>query len=582
MPGFGINRTTAKIALLCAATGVVAACGGEDEDRKLPRSPSGSAGPTGGSAGAGGAGTGGAGAGGGGGAAPSTCGNDAVDPGEACDGSDLQDQTCVSLGFNGGELRCSADCTAVDTSGCTGVEVCQDGQDNDGDLSVDCDDPDCAAACAAMCAAPVSLADPARVAGSTLGHALVESECTLGSPGVAYTFTATTTGFLDVILSSRDGEKLIALLRTNCDDTTELACGGVTQGAGVETRLTVPAQAGDSVHVIVTGADESQAGAFDLSVRSRQTSCGDRIQDPTEECDNELGRENDGCSDDCRLEATEAEPNNDVASANEHTVPFYAAISPEGDVDVIRVSVPRGPTVLIAETADVTSSDCIGNRLDSTIDILDERGVVLTSAIRGGAGLCARAVAPSLPAGDYYVQVRADEAAALPTFPYRLDVTLIEEVCGDGRKTAGEQCDDGNTAAGDGCSPTCRFELIETEDNGTRAQADVYTAPWLAEIAPAGDVDWVSVNVPGPSSTLYIVIGDNGTGTCMSGQLDSYIELLDETGATVLASDEDSGLGYCSSLSVSDLAGGTYYVKVRAADIVPDATFFYRMNVTIL
>ncbi|MGK4004250.1 pre-peptidase C-terminal domain-containing protein [Sorangium sp. So ce1036] len=587
MSRFGVSRTIAAVALLGAATAAASACGGDDGGPARPRpgtTGTGTAGGDGGAgsgAGAGGAGGGGSGAGAGG-AAPATCGNDVADPGEACDGPDLGIASCRSFGFDDGELRCSAACT-VDTSGCSGDEGCQDGRDNDGDRLVDCADPDCSGACADMCAAPQDLSDPAFVTGDTSGHATVASACTLGSPGVAYTFTATTTGFLDIVLTPRTDARLAVVLRSACDDAaSEIECSGFSAGTGVDTRLTVPVREGDSMYVVVTGADGDQAGPFELALRSRTTVCGDGIQDPTEECDNPLGQEGDGCSDECRLEPTEVEPNETVASATPYETPFYAAIAPAGDVDVVSVVVPQGPTVLIAETISVTTADCIGNRLDSTLEILDDSGDLLVRAHRGGTGQCARAVAPSLAAGTYHVRVTAGPGAALPTFPYRLDVTMIEEVCGDGDMTAGEQCDDGNTTAGDGCGPTCRFELDETEPNNTPAQANDHAAPWLAEIAPAGDVDVIAVSVPGPSSTLNVVVSDNGTGACMAGQLDSFIEILGSDGSTVLASDEDSGLGYCSFASVPDLAAGTYYVRVRAAQLVPDATFFYRLNVTLL
>jgi hypothetical protein len=47
------------------------------------------------------------------------CGNGALDPGEACDGVDLGGASCQTLGFNGGQLGCHADCT-LDPSGCQG------------------------------------------------------------------------------------------------------------------------------------------------------------------------------------------------------------------------------------------------------------------------------------------------------------------------------------------------------------------------------------------------------------------------------------------------------------------------------
>ncbi|WP_437683831.1 pre-peptidase C-terminal domain-containing protein [Sorangium sp. So ce131] len=567
-----VSRGAATAALLFAAAGA-AACGG-DEGKPPPKPPAHTSGGDGGDAGGG--------AEGGGGAAPGACGNGVAEAGEACDGPDLQGADCRSVGFETGELGCSPGC-ALDTSRCAGVEVCQDGRDNDGDGGVDCSDTDCAEACADMCAAPVALPDPAVVTGDTSGHEIVGSDCTFGAPGVAYTFTATTTGFLDVLLTPQTDAALVPIVRSACDDeATAIACGGESPGTGVENRLSVPVREGDALYVVVTGADPNQAGAFDLTVRSRETVCGDRIQDPSEACDNEVGRPDDGCSDECRLEATEVEPNDTTATANVHSAPFFAAISPGNDVDFVRVTVPSGPINLVAETADVTSADCLHHRIDTAIEILDDSGARIVRSEAGGTGRCARAAAPGLAAGDYYVRVSAGAGAAGSTFPYRLDVALVATVCGDGNVSDGEQCDDGNTAPNDGCSPTCRFYLTETEPNATPAQADVYVAPWLAEIGPARDVDVVAVEVPGPSSTLLVNVHDNGTGTCVDGRLDSYIELIDDDGVTVLAWDGDSGEGNCSFLSQADLAAGTYYVRVKAPEFIGDATFFYRLNVTIL
>ncbi len=45
------------------------------------------------------------------------CGNNLLEPGEACDGSDLGGKTCQSLGYSGGTLTCKPDCT-LNTSNC--------------------------------------------------------------------------------------------------------------------------------------------------------------------------------------------------------------------------------------------------------------------------------------------------------------------------------------------------------------------------------------------------------------------------------------------------------------------------------
>ncbi len=48
----------------------------------------------------------------------STCGNGDLDAGEDCDGDLMASQTCVTQGYTGGTLTCSASCTFV-TSACT-------------------------------------------------------------------------------------------------------------------------------------------------------------------------------------------------------------------------------------------------------------------------------------------------------------------------------------------------------------------------------------------------------------------------------------------------------------------------------
>jgi MYXO-CTERM domain-containing protein len=57
-----------------------------------------------------------------------TCGNGVREGSELCDKTDLNEQTCLLFGFDGGTLACSADCAAFDTNGCTGDGgVCGDG-----------------------------------------------------------------------------------------------------------------------------------------------------------------------------------------------------------------------------------------------------------------------------------------------------------------------------------------------------------------------------------------------------------------------------------------------------------------------
>ncbi len=56
------------------------------------------------------------------------CGNDVVEEGEVCDGTDLQGESCASQGFYSGTLACLQDCSGFDTTGCEGY--CGDGMIN--------------------------------------------------------------------------------------------------------------------------------------------------------------------------------------------------------------------------------------------------------------------------------------------------------------------------------------------------------------------------------------------------------------------------------------------------------------------
>jgi len=51
--------------------------------------------------------------------APSQCGNSIREGSEACDGTDLAGQTCISQGFSGGTLTCNSQCTGFVTTSCT-------------------------------------------------------------------------------------------------------------------------------------------------------------------------------------------------------------------------------------------------------------------------------------------------------------------------------------------------------------------------------------------------------------------------------------------------------------------------------
>jgi cysteine-rich repeat protein len=355
------------------------------------------------------------------------CGNGVLEGDESCDGTDFgaAGPSCQRVGYSQGLLLCTLNC-AFDKSQCAGVEVCDDSRDNDGDNAVDCSDPDCANVCSNPCSSAASLSDPATVTGSTEGRGkTTDPSCKdpTGPSGaeIAYRFTAQNTGMLDVLLSSSN--QLTASIRGTCaSPTTESAC------APVGRRIVAPIAKDQTVFVIVDGYEAQAEGKFDLSVRSRPIKCGDANRDEPEECDDGDEQPGDGCNASCQVESTEMEPNATPATANSRGdagASFYGRVHPRGDVDVIKVDVPGPASRLTVNTFDFGDGACGAELLDSMIDILAPDGIaVVASDDDSGDGFCARAVAPSLAQGTYFVRVAASLQGDTPTFPYVLRITI--------------------------------------------------------------------------------------------------------------------------------------------------------------
>ena len=62
-----------------------------------------------------------------------SCGDGEIALGETCDGTDFGGATCASMGFAGGSLACAADCQSIDTTGCQPLPTCGDNVLNGGE-----------------------------------------------------------------------------------------------------------------------------------------------------------------------------------------------------------------------------------------------------------------------------------------------------------------------------------------------------------------------------------------------------------------------------------------------------------------
>jgi len=170
-----------------------------------------------------------------------------------------------------------------------------------------------------------------------------------------------------------------------------------------------------------------------------------------------------------------------------------------------------------------------------------------------------------------------------------------EPRCGDGEvQTPGESCDDGNTMAGDGCNATCAAEaghIFELEPNdafGTATPLVSINNQVHGAINPGSDGDYYSFVLASGGDIRLETFDGTGAPNCTSA--DTEIELYGPNGTTVLASDDDDGVGNCSLIDPSGafpdagaagLVAGTYFVKVMhysGSTVIPG----YRLQITAL
>jgi len=388
------------------------------------------------------------------GALPGECGNGKLEPGERCDGNDFGSDTCVTLGFESGDLAC-VDCD-IDATGCSGTETCFDAVDNDNDSEADCSDSDCADYCTNPCVGTPVLDDPGTLEGNNSGHpSSIASSCSNDGADLVFAFIPVIDGVADFTLTSTAANLTLSAQTTCGTPSSEVACNDFASGPGGTEQLTVAAQQGQAIYVVVDGADPLEVGEFELVALSRPLICGDGNRDPGEACDDGGTSPNDGCSPTCVLEPTESEPNGTPAQATAYSDGFVGSIDPMSDVDLVRVTATHPLSNIVVDTFDLGDGACTEQLMDPVVTVYGPNGTtVLAEDDDGGAGYCSHAAVGSLSPGDYFIELkRAGVGPA--TFPYFL--SAVVDWCGNGMKTEVEQCDDGNNTPGDGCQEDCTF-----------------------------------------------------------------------------------------------------------------------------
>ncbi len=332
----------------------------------------------------------------------SNCGNDMVDAGEACDGADLDGETCVSQGFSGGTLGCTNTCS-FDTSECAnarcgndtieGMEVC-DGTDLDGQSCI------------------------------TQGFDTGELDCNASCSGFD------TTGCAD--FSCGDGSINGA---EQCD-------GAMLGGATCATQ----------------GFDGGMLGCSNCMFNTTacvNESCVDNVDndgDAMVDCA-DTGSCAAECADACLTVPTILDPSTTTGSTTDHADVFTNTCgAAEGGTS--------GPEVVYQVVASMTGFMHV--TLTSTPDL----GISAWTGCPnvGTQGACedlafgattVETISFPVTTGQT-VHLMVDGFGDTSEGAFTLQVgTVAAATCGDGFKDGAEVCDDGNTADDDGCNATC-------------------------------------------------------------------------------------------------------------------------------
>ncbi|MBI1387278.1 MAG: hypothetical protein GC154_02375 [bacterium] len=226
---------------------------------------------------------------------------------------------------------------------------------------------------------------------------------------------------------------------------------------------------------------------------------------------------------------SETEPNNTVATASVISLPgddagSLSSQSPFDWIDVFQVSLPQNGYFSFGVVPDPA--------VDLRVELLDSNGYsVLASKNDGGAGTTEGIVYSNLRAGQYYC--------------------AIYLISGSGTYTAKARFSES--------------ESVDAEPNDAPSQADTIAAngSTVGNVGFHGQLhtdvdDYFTVSVPDDGELEVTVFPDD--------TLDAYLALFDSTGTDSIASVNAKGKGQSEKIVYSNLAAGTYFIRVYVID----------------
>ncbi|MDR2095545.1 MAG: DVUA0089 family protein [Treponema sp.] len=211
-----------------------------------------------------------------------------------------------------------------------------------------------------------------------------------------------------------------------------------------------------------------------------------------------------------------SEPNNSIreATALSLEIPVSANLSPPGDTDWYRVTVPSGGRDFFAYTE---------GGLDTKLYLYDNQGTLIAEDDDSGPG---RNACIEITANPGTMYLRVEEYSNEEAGPYVLNTGMQDHI------------------------PVDRFENDNTRSSAKDIQAG---NPQSRTFTNASDIDWVR-----------LVLRSGGTydirSVAVMGELDTCLKLYDNN-ENLIAEDDDGGENYDAYISYY-LNPGTYFIEV--------------------
>ncbi|MBI4511957.1 MAG: DUF4215 domain-containing protein [Deltaproteobacteria bacterium] len=408
------------------------------------------------------------------------CGDNVARSSEQCDGTDLKQGTCEGKGYGPGTLKCNADCSGFDTSGCR-QPVCGNSIK---ELREDCDDGNTADGdgCSSKCKYEILMESESNntyTTANNLGHApsLVQGSINPSDDEDWYRFVLRSTSDLRVTTYDGNGppscvstDTRIYLydsdgtsLRAEDDDDGESWCSliNATNDFGAKSlapgryyikvkhsyggnisayrlEIGIDAACGNGTKEGSETCDDGNTTGGDgcNSACRQEEICGNGVVDTDEQCDDGNTTSGDGCSSECRYDLSETEPNDDGQAATgggetgndfgttSPSGPYtgdsviQASLSPAGDEDVFLVRNDSDhPVAVTLETFGPGGpKTCDG--VDTILMVRNQAGEILNSDNDAGTEKCSQVVHMIPDQGQVYVHVIAagDDAAVAKYF----------------------------------------------------------------------------------------------------------------------------------------------------------------------